>query len=184
MEITREVVRLFVYIFGTLVLASYVIGIYRMDDPNQLWGGIPESWRKFNVTCMFISAAGFLITWWCLLYSWDATTVETIQWPWGSGNDGGHERLLLAFILILIPSCLWLELTAFHIRTEGNWTQWLVIGNLLLVCIGNIMLGLFAWGAHQQGVHSGTIWPVIGTSMLAIQVIINDGILWNLKYPW
>jgi len=25
---------------------------------------------------------------------------------------------------------------------------------------------------------------VIGAIMLGIQVIINDGILWNLKYPW
>jgi hypothetical protein len=107
-----------------------------------------------------------------------------VQWPWGDGDSGGHTRLLIAFLLVTIPSMLWLELTALHIRTDGNWTQWLVIGNLWLVCFGNILLGLFAWGAHQQNVASDSIWPVIGAMLLGIQVIINDGILWNLKYPW
>ncbi len=88
MEITRETIRMMLYILGPLVLTSYVIGIYRMDDPNQLWGGIPESWRPFNVVCMFIATAGFLIMWWYFLYQWDAAAVETVQWPWTNGNDG------------------------------------------------------------------------------------------------
>jgi hypothetical protein len=184
MDITRETLRLALYITGTLVLVSYVYGVAKMDDPNQLWGGIPESWRTLNVTCMFISAIGFLIMWWFFLYRWDATMVETVQWPWGEGDSGGHTRLMIAFLLVTIPSMLWLELTAYHIQTDATWTQWLVIGNLWLVCLGNLLLGLFAWSAHQQGITSDSIWPVIGAGMLSIQVVINDGILWNLKYPW
>jgi hypothetical protein len=133
---------------------------------------------------MFISATGFLIMWWFFLYRWDATVVESVQWPWSEGTSGGHNRLLIAFLLVTIPSMLWLELTAFHMQTEANWTQWLVIGNLWLVCLGNILLGLFAWSAHQQGANSDSFWPVVGACMLGIQVIINDGILWNIKYPW
>jgi len=133
---------------------------------------------------MFVSAIGFLIMWWFFLYHWDAATVEQIQWPWNDGNSGGHSRLLIAFLLITIPSMLWLELTAFHIRTDYDWTKWIVIGNLWLVCLGNILLGLLAWNAYQQDLASNTIWPVIGAVMLAIQVIGNDGILWVVKYPW
>jgi len=184
MEIKRETIRMTLYVLGPMVLASYVIGVYRMDNPELLWGGIPESWQPLNVVCMFIATIGFLIMWWNFLYRWDAAAVETVQWPWTSGNDGGHTRLLIAFLLILIPSCLWLELTAFHIRTDYSWTKWLVIGNLLLVCLGNILLGMFALSAHRNKIQPGTIWPIIGAMMFAIQVIINDGILWNLKYPW
>ena len=61
MEVTRSTVRICLYIFGPLVLASYVYGVSKMSDPNELWGGIPESWRPLNVTCMFVAAAGFLI---------------------------------------------------------------------------------------------------------------------------
>ncbi len=184
MEITRETVRLALYILGPLVLASYAFGIYRMDDPMQLWGGIPESWRSINTACMFVSAAGFLIMWWFYLYHWDSAIVETIQWPWTNGTDGGHSRLLISFLLVTIPSMLWLELTAFHISNGSTLSQWIVIGNLWLVCLGNILLGLLAWSAHQQGIATDTIWPMIGAAMLAIQVIGNDGIIWVVKYPW
>jgi len=185
LEISRETVRLAVYILGPLVLVSYVVGIYRMNDPNQLWGGIPESWRPLNVTCMFVSAAGFLVMWWFFLYRWDTATVDQIQWPWGSNRDsGGHGRLLIAFSLVLIPSMLWLESTSLHIRTDADWSKWVVIGTLWLVCLGNILLGLLAWNAHQQGLEKDAIWPVMGAAMLSIQVIGNDGIIWVAKYPW
>ena len=184
MEINRDTLRIALYITGILVLVSYVHGISKMENPNQLWGGIPESWRALNVTCMFVSATGFLIMWWFFLYHWDAVAVEQIQWPWNDGDSGGHTRLLIAFLLITIPSMLWLELTAFHLRTDHNWSQWLVIGNLWLVCLGNILLWFLAWSAHQQDLASNSIWPLIGASMLAIQVIGNDGIIWVFKYPW
>jgi hypothetical protein len=184
MELTRETVRLAIYITGPLVLASYALGISRMDNPNDLWGGIPESWRTLNVSCMFIAAIGFLIMWWFFLYRWDMALVETVQWPWTEGDNGGHARLLIAFLLVTIPSIFWLELTSLHMRTDADWTKWLVIFNLWLVCLGNILLGLFAWSAHQQGIESDSIWPVIGAFMLGIQVIVNDGIIWTIKYPW
>ena len=184
MEFTRETVRLAIYITGPLVLASYAFGISRMESPNDLWGGIPESWRTLNVSCMFIAAIGFLIMWWFFLYRWDMALVETVQWPWTEGNSGGHTRLMIAFLLVTIPSIFWLELTSLHMRTDEDWTKWLVIINLWLVCLGNILLGLFAWSAHQQGIESDSIWPVIGAFMLGIQVVVNDGIIWTIKYPW
>jgi len=184
MEFTRETVRLALYITGPLVLASYAFGISRMENPNVLWGGIPESWRTLNVSCMFVAAIGFLIMWWFFLYRWDMALVETVQWPWTEGDSGGYTRLMIAFLLVTIPSIFWLELTALHMRTDADWTKWLVIINLWLVCLGNILLGLFAWSAHQQSIDADSIWPVIGAFMLGIQVIVNDGIIWTIKYPW
>ena len=184
MEISREAVRLAVIITGILVLVSYVFGVSRMTSPNQLWGGIPESWRTINTTTMFVAAAGFLMAWWFLLYKWDSAAVETIQWPWADGIGGGHARLMLAFMLITIPSMFWLETTILHIKLDANWTQWLVIGTLWLACLGNILLGLLSWSAYQQGIGPYAFVPLLGSIMLSLQVIINDGILWNLKYPW
>ena len=55
MEISREFVRTVVFVLGPMVLASYVIGVRRADDPMALWGGIPESWRTLNVTLSLIT---------------------------------------------------------------------------------------------------------------------------------
>mgnify|MGYP000877318167 FL=1 len=91
--------------------------------------------------------------------------------------------MLLAYSLILIPSALWLESTLFHISNNYSWTPVLVIGILMMVSIGNLMLGLLAYGAYQDRVN-GSGLMMVGAVMLGIQCIFNDCILWSLKFPW
>ncbi len=183
MEISRLIVKICTFILGPIILASYWYGISKMEDPMALWGGIPENFRSANVFCMFIAAAGFLIVWWLFLFKWDAMLVESLNWPGGESGSGGNARLLIAFLLVMIPSAFWLEFTNFHISNDYSWTPYLVVGTLILVAIGNILLGLLAWSAYQAG-FDGAIWAVIGAGMLAIQVIINDAIWWSIKFPW
>jgi hypothetical protein len=183
LRITRSIVRTSCFIFGPIVLASYWYTISKMEDPMALWGGIPEDLRSANTFCMFVAATGFLIMWWLFLYRWDTAVVETLNWPWAESGAGGNTRLLLGFLLVMIPSAFWIESTNFHISNDFSWTPYLVIGILILVAIGNILLGLLAWSAYQEGID-GAIWAVIGAGMLAIQVIINDAIWWSIKFPW
>ena len=89
----------------------------------------------------------------------------------------------MAFALVVIPSALWLEATIYHIEHESSWTPMLVVGVLMLVCLGNIMMGLLAFSARQDGVPGGGAM-LVGAALLGIQCIIFDGIYWNLKYPW
>ena len=121
--------------------------------------------------------------WWLFLYRWEESVVETLNWPWAESNSGGNARLLLGFLLVMIPSALWIESTNFHISNDYSWTPYLVIGILITVSIGNILLGLLAWSAYQQEIDSA-ILAVIGAGMLALQVIINDAIWWTIKFPW
>ena len=78
---------------------------------------------------------------------------------------------------------LWLESTLFHLNNEYSWTPLLVIGILTTVCIGNIMFGLLAYSAYQDGFKGGKVM-LVGTVLLGIQCIIFDGIIWNVKFPW
>ena len=183
MEITRQLVLIFTFVFGPLVLASYVYGISHADKPQDLWGGIPLSWQAYIVSFMFIAAAGFLIYWWIVFFQFDQDTFSSLHWPWGYSDGNGAIRLLLAYALVLIPSALWLESTLFHLSNNYSWTPVLVIGILMMVAIGNIMLGLLAYGAYQDGVN-GSGLMMIGAVMLGIQCIVNDCIIWSLKFPW
>ncbi|HIB73781.1 MAG TPA: hypothetical protein EYM74_06765 [Candidatus Marinimicrobia bacterium] len=183
MEITRQLVLIFTFVFGPLVLASYVYGISHADKPQDLWGGIPLSWQAYIVPFMFIAAAGFLIYWWIVFFQFDQDTFSSLHWPWGYSDGNGAIRLLLAYALVLIPSALWLESTLFHLSNNYSWTPVLVIGILMMVAIGNIMLGLLAYGAYQDGVN-GSGLMMIGAVMLGIQCIVNDCIIWSLKFPW
>ena len=183
MEITRQLVLIFTFVFGPLVLASYVYGISHADKPQDLWGGILLSWQAYIVPFMFIAAAGFLIYWWIVFFQFDQDTFSSLHWPWGYSDGNGAIRLLLAYALVLIPSALWLESTLFHLSNNYSWTPVLVIGILMMVAIGNIMLGLLAYGAYQDGVN-GSGLMMIGAVMLGIQCIVNDCIIWSLKFPW
>ena len=82
MKVTRSTVRICCFIFGPLVLLSYVYTLSKMEEPMALWGGIPENLRSANVFCMFVAATGFLIMWRLFLYKWDVAVVESLNWPW------------------------------------------------------------------------------------------------------
>ncbi len=183
MEVTREFLRIFTAIIGGLVLASYVWGISRLPQANDLWGGVSGNLQKFSIVFMFVAALGYMIYWWFALFQIDPVSFSELRWPWGESDGQGGNRLLLSFILFLIPSMLWLESTGLHLRNPTSWTPFLVVGVLLLVAIGNIMLGLLAYSAFQDGTE-GAMWMIIGAIAISIQCIINDLIIWSWKFPW
>ncbi|MEC8541712.1 MAG: hypothetical protein VXY53_07730, partial [Candidatus Thermoplasmatota archaeon] len=103
--------------------------------------------------------------------------------PFFAADGKGANRLFLAYCVFMIPSMLWLESTLFHINTDYSWTPFLVIGVLTLASIGNILFGLLAYSAYQDGLE-GANMMLLGSVMLSIQCIILDGIVWNVKFPW
>lgn len=183
MEVSRDLIRMFTIVCGLVVLLSYIYGISKMEEPTKLWGGIPESWQSYIVPFMFVAAIGYLIYWWIALFQIEQMTLNALNWPWANGDDGGMKKLALAYLLILIPSSLWLESTNFHMSNSYSWTPILVVGTLFLVAIGNIMLGLLAYDAYLDGIE-GSGWMIIGSLMLALQCIVNDLLIWSLKFPW
>lgn len=183
MEVSRQMLRIFVSIFGTLVLVSYLYGLSHASDKDALWGGIPWSQAKFIVPFMFVAAFGFLMYWWIILYQNDTSVIAELRWPWGESDGHGGGRLLLAFGLLIIPSALWLEATIYHIENNYSWTPILVVGVLILASIGNIMMGLLGYSAWQDDVPGGGAM-LVGSILLGIQCILFDCIYWNLKFPW
>ncbi len=183
MELSRQFILVFTFIVGPLVLISYAYGVSRLDKPSDLWGGVPESWRTYIIPFMFAAAIGFLMYWYVVFFQFDESTVESLRWPWGESDGNGTNRLFLALALFLIPSALWIESTIFHVGNEYSWTPALVVGILVLVSVGNVMLGLLAYGAYQDGV-SGSGLMLVGSILLAIQCILNDLIVWVYKFPW
>ena len=106
MEITRQLVLTFTFIFGPLVLVSYVYGLSHAEQPQDLWGGIPLPWQSYIIPFMFIAAAGFLVYWWIVFFQFDQSMFSSLHWPWKDPDGKGADRLLLAYTLILIPSAL------------------------------------------------------------------------------
>ena len=183
MEVTRQLVLVFTLLFGPLVLASYAYGLSHAEKPMDLWGGIPETWRGYIVPFMFVAAFGFLMYWYIVFFKFDESAIQSLRWPWGESDGDGATRLLIAYFLFLIPSALWIESTILHIENDYSWTPVLVIGALFLTSVGNLMLGLLAYGSYHDGI-SGAGLMIVGAVMLGIQCILNDFIIWVYKFPW
>ncbi len=183
MEVTRSWIRIFVFVAGPLVLLSYAYGLSRMEDKASLWGGIPSTWVPYIVPFMFLAAIGFLMYWWITLFQLDMDHLHSFRWPWSESDGNGMNRLFLGFALFLLASALWLESTLFHMSNDYSWTPFLVIGVLFVASLGNVLMGLLAYAAYQDGVPGAGLM-LVGTIMLGIQVILNDLIVWSYKFPW
>ena len=183
MEITRQLVLVFTFVMGPMVLASYAYGVSHSEDPTELWGGIPESWQTFIVPFMFLAAIGFIMYWYIVFFYFEEGVMDSLRWPWGDSDGMGASRLLLTFALIMIPSALWLESTIFHMENDYSWTPILVVGTLLLTSIGNVMMGLIAVSAYQDGLDRSSLM-IVGSVFMAIQCILNDFVIWAYKFPW
>ena len=183
MEVTRQLALVFTLLFGPMVLASYAYGLSHAEKPMELWGGVPETWRGYIVPFMFVAAFGFLMYWYIVFFKFDESAIQSLRWPWGESDGDGATRLLIAYFLFLIPSALWIESTILHIENDYSWTPVLVIGTLFLTSVGNLMLGLLAYGSYHDGI-SGAGLMIVGAVMLGIQCILNDFIIWVYKFPW
>ena len=68
-------------------------------------------------------------------------------------------------------------------ENSHSWTPIIVIGTLFLTSVGNVMLGLLAYGSYQDGIE-GSGLMILGAFLLAIQCILNDFVIWVYKFPW
>ena len=68
-------------------------------------------------------------------------------------------------------------------ENDYSWTPILVVGTLLLTSVGNVMMGLIAVGAYQDGLDGSSLM-IAGSVFMAIQCILNDFVIWAYKFPW
>ena len=183
LQINQDNLKLLTAVAGFFVLLSYVYGVWKAPDRTALWGGIEGGLLKFSATFMFVAAAGYLLMWYTLFFSMSSEEFDSLRWIFSDKAGSGVTALFVAFLMFLIPSMLWLESTSFHMRTDYSWTPILVIGILALASIGNIMFILIGFAANADGTSYG-LTIAIGGLMISIQCILNDLIIWSLKFPW
>ena len=148
---------------GASVLLSYWIGLQGPDEVVQgLWGGVPESLRPLYTVNMFCAAAGYF----------PFTALFLLH------GQSRFSRLNLLYALILIPSALWLPLTASMIETPGpGW--WLAI-RAVLFAVGIGSLGLFFELARLRD-RVGTAFRVAafaGLAAFTLQTLVLDALVW------
>lgn len=161
---------------GVAVLASYAWGIALAPGLRTgLWGGVPDSLRGVYTANMLLAAAGYFPFAFLLIFR---ATGDRLR-----AEAGIAPRVVLAlFALVLIPSALWLPLTARMIETPAEATWFAIRGVLFAVGAGSTGLlvvvtriarsrgGALAWAAAlgaipfwtQTAILDALVWPAYG----------------------
>jgi hypothetical protein len=160
---------------GSAVVGSYILGLGGHPAQTEaLWGGVPAAIRPIYTVNMFLAATGYLILFFILLLRVDPEQARV-------GSFGFHAFNLL-YLLILVPSSLWMSLT-FAVAESYTPTRWLaVVLTLVLVGLGSAGM-LAAVIALKPRLPGGWRWAsIIGATFLFLQTGILDAILWTIYY--
>lgn len=161
---------------GLLVLGSYLLAFGGSPALRSgLWGGVPESLRPLYTVNMFLAAAGYFPFTWLLVFR---TRPE-------SGLPGGlpYKALHLLYGLILLPSALWLPLTARLIEAPTALLWAAVRLDLFLVSLGatGLLLLLFMLARERRDALG---WAALaGIVPFWFQTAVLDALVWPAYYP-
>ena len=162
-------------IFGSLLLFSYYNGVTKNPDLSaKLWGGVPESLRTFIVASMFISAIGYFF------FTTNFVLNVNLEEKKFLGKFPGWT-LHIVYLLILIPSALWIDLTFQYLKT-GVPLHWVyVLSALYCVGLSSILLFLFVVdsGNTTQSIY---LFSVIGAGFFVFHTMFLDGLLWTIFF--
>ena len=162
---------------GIAVLGSYVAAFTGSADfKDGLWGGVPESLRSVYTANMLLAAAGYFpFTW---LFARKTTPAE-----FRAVTGAPYTLLFALYALVLIPSALWLPMTARMIEAPDPQLWFQIRAVLAMVGIGStgILLAAFRHAAKRGG---ATSWAAaVGAVPFFLQTAILDALVWPAYYP-
>ena len=163
-------------IFGSMVLLSYRYGLNKItemgkDPSGFLWGGVPDILQPIIVVFMFIGAAGYFLFTYNFLFNVSADKIFLGKFS--------YSTLHLLYLLIFIPSMVWLGLTVDYINSQRSLFDWMVIVVVLFTVAGaSVLLLLFT---IDLKVESGSMYLayVVGAALFTFHTLFLDALLWT-----
>jgi hypothetical protein len=162
-------------IFGSLVLFSYYNGVTKNPELSlKLWGGVPKVLHSFIISFMFVGAIGyFLFTTHLLL------NIDIDYKFFGKFN---YCFLHLIYLMILIPSALWIDLTFLYMKSNTSINWFYVVSCLSSVAFFSVVLFLFIVDTYIDKSHWLYFYAVIGSLAFVFHTVFLDGLIWTFFF--
>ncbi|MBH50753.1 MAG: hypothetical protein VYA83_05305 [Candidatus Neomarinimicrobiota bacterium] len=162
---------------GIAVLGGYVVALINHPDTRgELWGGVPENLRFWITSFMFVSAFGYCLAMYYLIFQ-DGLSLDFF---WGKLNANYMKGLLIIFLL---TAACWIHTTFSYLET-GNQVLWTFVQIELWltgISIFLMMIGLAtASGINNNFLHSSS---VIGLLIISFHCLALDAMLWISRFP-
>lgn len=171
MPASRTVFIIINAVLGPLVLVSYVASARVWPaQVGALWGGVPEGWRLPYTVNMFLAAAGYLAFTWHLFRHADAEGVRFF-------GRFGLGLINLAYLLILLPSAIWMPLTAYAVA-HGRDLMGAIRIVLWLVALGSLVVAMALASQRPERPRGTLSWARLGALPFCLQTVILDAVVW------
>jgi hypothetical protein len=155
---------------GTAVLGSYAWGlIAHPGTGGLLWGNVPAGAIPFYVASMILAAIGYILFTVYLLFILDPVKVKI-------NIRAGFNGFRTLYLLILIPSALWMPLTYAMIAAPSNLIWFGIRLALMLVGLGG--LGMLSALLSIQPRSRLLLAAFIGCIFFCIQTVLLDALVW------
>ena len=170
---TQHIILLIINIIGgAAVIGSYIFGLSAQSGgTNILWGGVPSNIRPVYTVSMILSALGYFAFLYYIFFRLDPAQTSIV-------GISGFTLFYVIFLLILIPSALWMPLTNVYVGNPSTGIWIWVRTVLALVGLASIALVL-ALITLQGKVPGASYWlAVIGSGYFAFHTAILDAVIW------
>ena len=174
---TQQVILLIINIMGGIaVIGSYIFGIRAQPGgANALWGGVPANIRPVYGVSMILSALGYFAFLYFILF-------ELVPDDVLIGGRFGYNLFYAIFLVILIPSAMWMPLSNVYIGNLSTGIRITVRTVLALVGLASIAL-VWAILSLETKTPSVPYWlAVVGSGYFAFHTAVLDGIIWSLLF--
>ena len=163
-------------ILGSFLLFTYYRGVTNNPDiAPKLWGGVPPYLTSYIVGFMFIGAIGYFFFTYYLTFKINHETVLFF-------NRYNFSYIIILYLLILIPSCVWIDLSLLYIKS-GNPLIWkLIVIVLYTVGLSSIMLLIALLNINP---NNGSILyklAIYGCACFSFHTMFLDGLLWTIFF--
>jgi hypothetical protein len=162
---------------GAAVLASYAF-ILGFDPATQaaLWGDVPPALLPTYTASMILAATGYFVFTGFLLFAVDPARVRI-------AGRFGYRLFHGLYLMILVPSALWLPLTSAMVQQPGS-LLWLGVRLVLaLVGLGSVGLLLALLTLRPRRPATAYWLAVVGSVAFFFQTTVLDLFVWTASFP-
>ena len=124
---------------------------------------------------MFISGIGYFFFTYNFLMNVDPQNVMFL-------NRFSYWSLHIIYLLVLIPSMLWIDLTYKYIKSGSAFDWYVVVIILFCVAVASIILFLFTIDTKFDNKNFIYLASVFGVSFFVFHTLFLDGLIWTVFF--
>jgi len=172
----KIIIGIIVILGGIAVVGSYILGaVKNPDSASALWGGVSKKVIPYYVLGMIFSAIAFLATAYYLFFKVDAASVKILGFL-------DFRFFLFIYLLILVPSALWMPLTIKMVQNPGAGTAYGIRIVLILVAIGSFLMFVSLLTLMPKVLDWSFYLAVIGSGLFFLHTAVLDATLWTILF--